>query len=427
MNKRSIYPIFTVLSFSNIILSICNAKINGYSVMIKQVLSYLVRYYFPRIIGILLFPVGIIIRNKLNFLRLDLDHFGPIICVYYFISSKNYDSNKLYFVLNCNFPSPSLLEGLPKNIIFIDNPLLWIISSGYFFCDPCSLQLAPIHHSYFNDVRVPFMDFEPLSRNTKKLYKSTFLFSKYTSRPKYLKDLLGNHSFIMLYVREPGWHMSAGKSLRNGNIKVFHKFLKYCFEKNIKVVRFGGDYMKPIEDYGIDNSLIIDYCNSELCYPENDIYLWANCSGVIGSMSGAMHVPSVLFGKLTLYVGLVPVHVILSHNGLVQNSGSIAENTYYALPKIIYNEKEISLSQRLLEESNYSSTTNTNSFYEHCKIKQFDQNFILSVGKLFLSELKYLDEEIKLDYKRYNLQSHICGNDKTYDILPNHDGKVILN
>jgi putative glycosyltransferase (TIGR04372 family) len=421
MKRRSFYPIFPPQKLPSIFLSIKQAfQKNGIKGALKLSISLLIRYYYPRIMGILLYPIGLFFRGT-KFLRVDLDHFGPITHPYLFSVSKDYDEDSTFYVLSCDFPNSGLEKGLPDNIIILKNPWYWMLFGGFFFCSCCSLNIIPNFPQFYNDQKIKFSDFEPLSRDTEKIGPFKKL-KKYQKRPSFLLDLVGNEPYILLYNREPGWNLSIGNSQRNIELGIFKKFLETCHEYRIKVIRYGGAYMKPASYYNIPNELLFDYSQTKFCTPENDLYLWANCRCIIGSLSGATLAPSTIFGKPMLYIGLVPLFHIPATYGLLQHSGSVPSNAWFAIQKVLKNQKEIHLRERLKLEREKED------FYSELEILPYSTDFINDIASQFLKEYGYGEilQGPSGDFMRYQISSEVSKSDDWRVIVKKDESGPII-
>jgi len=431
MSNRSFYPDFLpkpkFYFFGQVIGEIYNLNLKA---AIKIILGYTVRYLFPRVAGVLYYPVGKF-TNRV-FLRLSLDHFGPIIYVYFFLNTSQYRKDREYYILNCNFSNQYLLEAFPSNIHFVSKEFYWLILGGFFFCHSTSLHIFPIISDYKKIIKkINFSDLRVLSEDSRNLPRLKSL-EKYKEVPDWLYSLTEGKPFLIIYNREPGWAFSTGESRRNIDLQIFHSFLGSCNILGIKVIRYGGDYMKSSIDSGISNRLLVDYTQSEYSSPQNDIYLWANCIGVIGSPSGATHVPSSIFGKPTLYIGFVPISHIIASHGLVYHQGSIAENVMYLLPNVqSKNHSKITLSDRLAYEKESKDP------YNNLLIETYGLSQVNAAGILFISELIEIEEiranskklQIDNSFDRYNIVSLLKdGDDRmSYDIIKMKNGNVLLS
>ena len=402
MKLSFLYPVFPPKPIREFICGLGLAlKRGGGRQAFKELLRYTIVNLLPRAIGALLLPLGLVLKNKKIFLQLNLDHFGPIIYAHLFQNSRDYDPEKTYFIMAKDFPSKGLLKSLPSNIRVLDRPWQWVVYSGLFFCRPCSFYINVHHASYRENYSLKQPEMSCLSQSVKKIAPLKQRSSS-SNRPEFLKEWVGDSRYIVLYGREPGWEMSVGRSRRNLNLKSFKEFLNKCHTCGIKVIRYGGSYMRPAVEWGIAPELLIDYATSPHCTPENDLHLWENCSGVIGSMSGATHVPSLLYGKPTLYIGFVPVHHIVGFHGLLQGTGTIDQelDTYYGLPIVKKHRGELDLSQRLLMERDAADP------YQDCEIAEVGSARLAALGTWFLGEIgmlerrdePYIGYEIKVDY-----------------------------
>ena len=120
--------------------------------------------------------------------------------------------------------------------------------------------------------------------------------------------------------------------------------------------------MTPASQYNISTDLLIDYATSKFSSPANDIELWRNCIAVIGSMSGATHIPSVIFGKPTMYIGFQRIRDLIAWHGLNMFAGTIPSDVTYLLPSVVCDNQKLSIEERYYNEMEgkniYSSKDN---------------------------------------------------------------------
>lgn len=92
--------------------------------------------------------------------------------------------------------------------------------------------------------------------------------------------------YVCLHNREIGYSPSDDQthSYRNASISNFTLAVRYIHDQGGTVIRMGNRSMQKIEN----NSLIIDYANSEFCSPENDLILASNCRFFLGNSSGLL-------------------------------------------------------------------------------------------------------------------------------------------
>ncbi len=125
-----------------------------------------------------------------------------------------------------------------------------------------------------------------------------------------MKSLLGlpeDAWYVVLHVREPGYHLSwhrRNPGTRNADIATYQKVIDYIIEQGGWVVRAGDQSMQsfPKQDR------VIDYATIPRKSPDLDISLCANCEYFIGTNSGFSLVPGV-FGKRSLLTNWSPMAI----------------------------------------------------------------------------------------------------------------------
>ena len=80
---------------------------------------------------------------------------------------------------------------------------------------------------------------------------------------------------------------------------------------------------------------------------ENDIAIWRHCSAVIGSPSGATHVPSIIFSKPTLYLGYPWCRKLAQWHCLDFHQSDLPTENFWLLAKAEKNSASINLQTRL--------------------------------------------------------------------------------
>lgn len=280
-------------------------------------LAMLAPFYSGQFLGFLLYNL---LSNKIEFLRLNLDHFGPIINVFAFYRSPRYTAKKTYIILANGFPNPELLKLFPKNFIFLDGLFFSIFLRGLFFSRLASSLVGAL--SLDERLTQPTFDFSTFSVKNECLAPLDLTESVLNdSEVNSLRQKIGEGGFVALYCRTPGWKQSAQRSARNQSPDTFKLLIKNLVEAGIVVVRFGGHY-QPIISFS--NKKFID-TTSYIDSSHRDIWIWKNCSCIIGSVSGATHVPSIIFRKPTLYFGSHSLgHHALLH-GLRHHVGQIPD------------------------------------------------------------------------------------------------------
>ena len=380
MIKKLFYPDFVPKPFKIIRQDVSNRFKESKILGIKVFITHIARYYFPRAIGFLITPFSIFLRKSV-FLRLDLDHFGPILYPFYFLNSKIYSKDKKYYILEFNSINSYLVNSFPSNFYFVKSPIMWLLLGGFFFIKTKSLHIFPVFYNQEIDYSIrEKTDWEPLSRITSDLNQLSK--NNPQERPKWLLNLVGNHDYVVLFNRETGCDYTAGNSARNIGLDKFIPFLESNKHSSFKVIRYGGKYMTPAKNYNISEDLLIDYATSLYCSPENDIDIWKNCTAVIGSPSGATHIPSIFFGKPTMYIGYNRVKTIIAWHGLDMHAGTLPQNTTTLLPKLLVGNKAVSIKERFYNEFK------NNYIYPHDYIVEFKGDLLRDSINYFLDKLQ---------------------------------------
>jgi putative glycosyltransferase (TIGR04372 family) len=401
MIKKLLYPDFVPKPFKIIRQDVSNKFKESKALGIKVFITHIARYYFPRTIGFLITPFSIFLRKSM-FLRLDLDHFGPILYPFYFLNSKLYSKEKKYYILEFNSRNSYLVNSFPSNFYFVKSPIMWLLLGGFFFTKTKSLHIFPVYYNQEVDYSIrKKTDWEPLSRITSDLIPLSN--NTEQERPKWLLNLVGNHDYVVLFNRESGCDYTAGNSARNIGLDKFIPFLESNKSSNFKVIRYGGKYMTPANNYNISENLLIDYATSVYCSPENDIDLWKNCTAVIGSPSGATHIPSVFYGKPTMYIGYNRIKTLIAFFGLDTNIGTLPSNTTTLLPSLLVENKKVSIKERFYNEfiKNY--------IYSHSDIVDFDDDLLKDSINYFLDKL------FDIEASAPNITQHSITSSGSYD------------
>ena len=275
-----------------------------------------------RLIGNLSCAAGF---DKVVFVRLNLDHFGPVINVYALVNSTVYCERKYYVFLAKRFSNSPLLLCFPSNVVFLSSFFSFIFFRGLFWSD-LSINLVgalTLDHEHdcgpvdFKCFSAGINDFEPLQ---------DIAHSSASDVCKSFLDDLGETRFVLLYCRTPGWKQSAQNSARNMLPDDYLPLIQSLTSQKVPVIRFGGHYQQTLNfdsKYFLDTTLLRD-CG------QRDLWLWSNCACVIGSISGATHVPSLIFRKPTLYLGnSLIVHFAMLH-GLRCNEAELPHWVHWA-------------------------------------------------------------------------------------------------
>jgi putative glycosyltransferase (TIGR04372 family) len=113
--------------------------------------------------------------------------------------------------------------------------------------------------------------------------------------------------FVVLHVREPGYHLAWHKrhpGTRNADIRTYDKVIDFVVAKGGWVVRGGDPTMTKIRP----RDRVIDYATSPRRSSEIDILLCAECTYFVGTNSGFSVVPPV-FGKRCALTNWSPVGI----------------------------------------------------------------------------------------------------------------------
>jgi putative glycosyltransferase (TIGR04372 family) len=113
--------------------------------------------------------------------------------------------------------------------------------------------------------------------------------------------------FVLLHVREPGFHAGWHKhhaGTRNADIQSYLSIVDYIISQGGWVVRGGDPSMTPFSPH----ERVIDYATSPSRSPEMDIYLCAECAYFVGTNSGFSLVPPI-FGKRCALTNWSPIGI----------------------------------------------------------------------------------------------------------------------
>jgi putative glycosyltransferase (TIGR04372 family) len=125
-----------------------------------------------------------------------------------------------------------------------------------------------------------------------------------------MQDVYGlpaNAWFVVLHVREPGYHATWHKhhpGTRNADIRTYDKVIDFVLAHGGWVVRAGDPSMGKIHE----RDMVLDYATSRYRSPEIDIMLCAECTYFIGTNSGLSLVPPV-FGKRCALTNWSPIGI----------------------------------------------------------------------------------------------------------------------
>jgi putative glycosyltransferase (TIGR04372 family) len=113
--------------------------------------------------------------------------------------------------------------------------------------------------------------------------------------------------FVLLHVREPGFHAGWHKhhaGTRNADIQSYRSVVDFIIGQGGWVVRGGDPSMTPFSPH----ERVIDYATNPSRSPEMDIYLCAECAYFVGTNSGFSVVPPV-FGKRCALTNWSPIGI----------------------------------------------------------------------------------------------------------------------
>ncbi|WP_316187588.1 MULTISPECIES: TIGR04372 family glycosyltransferase [unclassified Bradyrhizobium] len=113
--------------------------------------------------------------------------------------------------------------------------------------------------------------------------------------------------FILLHVREPGFHSTWHEfhaGTRNADIKSYDAVIDFVRSKGGWVIRGGDASMTPLEP----REGVIDYATGAHKHPALDIYLCAECAYFVGTNSGFSLIPPV-FGKKCALTNWSPIAI----------------------------------------------------------------------------------------------------------------------
>lgn len=418
LRRPKVFPIFGIRDNRTIFSEVFAVfKVNPLSGF-KKTLYYTLLYWLPRVAGFVLTPIKFFLGNR-YFLRLDLDHFGPIIYLDYFINSSHYNTNNHYYVMSYQFPNKELMKHFPGNITFIEASLKSYLFCFLFFIKDRGLLIFP-HYENFTRFKVQTsnIDFSPLSMSSTE--RKPLLANKVFDRPDWLRKQIGDSAYVMLFNREPGCAYTAGVSNRNMDLSSFQDLIEFFDSEKIYVVRYGGEYMRPAADYGISSNYLIDYTASKRVSDKNDVALWANTAAIIGSSSGAVHVPNVIFGIPALVFSLGSLERLIQFCALDQLETEIPTDIFWALDNSIF-----------CPDQN-SKVLNS---VDNCIVRPpaYQKNYITDCAKLFLRECGVLSNKIpehtgSKPILRATLHSKMNGNlELEYIVQKNSDGRILMN
>ena len=395
------YPDFVPKTITQQLDTLQNSLEHGPKCFVKTLISMFSRYWAPRILGLSLCPLALALWDK-RFLRLNMDHFGPIVYVYSFLNSKNFSHKKTYYVLCHKFPNQDLLRLFPDNIIFLQGTLRQLFFGWMFFLPFRSIHIFPLfEHLYHYRKLCSKSDWAPLTAEPNSL---SGLALDSLECPKWLTDATEGKKFILIFNREPGCEYTVGKSLRNIEIDRLCPAIEACQKYGYKMVRYGGEYVSPVADEILNEFDIFDYSKSEYNSSQNDIFLWYYCDAVIGSPSGATHIPSILFSKPTLYVNYPWLSGLAMWHSLHFHSGSIPKNNYWLLPEARAQGVFVEPNERLESENGTND-----SVFDCLDYSVLSRHAIKQSVQIFMSEQLSLGSEIanatRTKIKRYHLSS----------------------
>ena len=135
--------------------------------------------------------------------------------------------------------------------------------------------------------------------------------------------------FVVLHVREPGYHASWHKyhvGTRNAGINDFHLAVDYITNKGGWVVRIGDKQMKELPKAISKNDYVIDYALSRTTNPFINILLCGCCEYFIGTNSGISYVPG-MFGKKSVLTNWTPLAI----------TNPYQQDIF--IPKLVYDKK----------------------------------------------------------------------------------------
>jgi putative glycosyltransferase (TIGR04372 family) len=113
--------------------------------------------------------------------------------------------------------------------------------------------------------------------------------------------------FVVLHVREPGYHAAWHKhhpGTRNADIRTYDKVIDFVLARGGWIVRAGDPSMRKMQE----RESVIDYATSQQRSSEIDILLCAECTYFIGTNSGLSVVPPV-FGKRCALTNWSPIAI----------------------------------------------------------------------------------------------------------------------
>ena len=172
---------------------------------------------------------------------------------------------------------------------------------------------------------------------------------------------------------------------------------------------------------------LFDYSNSRFNSKMNDIALWSHCEGVIGNASGATHVPSILFGKPTLYIGFSWLKGLAMWHGLHFHNGCIPSENYWLVSSAFHEGVWVEPNERL----NAETTTNEDIFNKY-SITDLSPETLLQGAQIFLSEQFENIDKKSTNFnliKRFDLFSMPEGKGTPFKPLyrESGDGRVLIS
>ena len=365
-----------------------------------------------RSIGNLVCSVGF---DKIVFVRLNLDHFGPIINVYALVNSSVYCERKYYVFLAKRFSNGPLLLCFPSNVVFLSSFFSFIFFRGFFYSD-LSINLVgalSLDHEHdcgpvdFKCFSAGINDFKPLQN---------IAHSNASDVCKRFLDDLGENRFVLLYCRTPGWKQSAQNSARNILPGDYLPLLRSLTSQRMPVIRFGGHYQQSLNfdsEYFLDTTLFSDCA-------QRDLWLWSNSACVIGSISGATHVPSLMFRKPTLYLGnSLIVHFALLH-GMRCNEAETPHWVHWAQGSI----KDIDeVRATIFRSDSFMEMSEAYRNLSPSEILEASLQFLDCIGLIHSDSVKEASIGSKF---RYTLRSRRSGNCTKLELLESPCGNNVI-
>ena len=294
----------------------------------KRLFFWLIKRAYPRASQYLVYPLYFFfIILKIRFVRLNLDHFGPLMYARLFIDTEDYSRDYRYVFLYSRLPNRSLLKFLPNNFIFLKaNAIAWIFS-GFFFNDRLCFNIIPNFSSYSHKHKSfhAVLNHDVTRLSPLRNLNDEVQFSRLT-------ETLGlKKPFVMIFNRETGFGYTANQSDRNNTAESFSCVIEVLVHLGYQVIRYGGLEVNNllIERFGPSN--FIDVSGTELGEEGNLVLMWRRCAFLVGNASGAIHVPSVFFRKPALYLRYPFPNNLFSWYGLDNHRGAINRSCYWHL------------------------------------------------------------------------------------------------